>query len=1316
MDSQETANSMAESTSGHEENMVKPNVLSPPQGFQARPQGPPPSPRNSINNGPIGAPRPGQPLRRLDSRSSLGPSPASGQFVQLRPYGPPRPPGSSFPPRSLQPGQLSPQNPLYPSNQRFVYSPGIRGPPPQGIGGQRLPFAGNQQQYQLQQQHQQQQQQQRGSNDPRFQRPDIAPENGPRRPSQESVFPRQLLRNDSSLSLQRQHLSSNEEIKQPTRPRIVIEKMADINESVDFDKPEGYLQRKKSDVRENGENDDDDDVVMDNEKSPRHNQNVIPEGLVNGSKSPLIATKPTNRPGTATIEKASIYHEKISEESVQNTASIISQSRPSSAVNDDKQEKKDEKLSSRSPSSKEIDMIENLTEDFTRDEVSVLLDDSTNNKKSRPPSATLTSELIEEIEKPSSPYNDNTFGNVEQSLKTLPKSSDNSRSVTPSYLDTPQNAEQAASRTPSRTSDKSRSSTPAHLDAEQNKSADKSRSSTPAGLESHENAEQESKTPIKTPDKTRANTPAESQLLGDAEQESRTPDKSRASTPAGSEPPENAEKESTTLIKTPDKSRADTPAGSEPPENAEKESTTLIKTPDKSRADTPAELEPPGNAEEESKSPIKTPDKSRADTPAGSELPGDAEQESKTPDKYSSANTPAAQLSANAEKEPHVTPTKTSDKSRSSTPGEIESIGGETSMENSQHDKSDKDTLQVGESSRPASSLGSPNSPSGKDDKSPPKSPRSPTISEGQDKLSMAGSVITSPRSPEGVKGFDNGEQRSLSSGGSPRLSDSPKSPAKQTEGEKKKKTSFVESTAKKTVEIANAAPILTATSPSKSIAPTNKTPRPPTPAKSDEKKSSKKKATQNGSESQANAAANGVAESPTKRSKEGDKRSTAGSPTKSPSKSVKSLPRTPDTPSSTVQEKKKVPMNKIQVGAAPSPNLKTVRSKIGSLDNASYKPGGGKVKIENRKLDFSKAQPKIAAKNDKYTPSGGDKKISQVKLQWNAKPKVGSLENATYKPGGGDKKIETVKLDFKDKAKPKVGSKENAKHVPGGGAVKIPTQKIDIKAESKIGSLDNVKHKPGGGEKKIFNDRDYLRQTSSNVESLNGSGSQPETPVNDHHFPNDSKTGDNEILQPQPPPSTPTKARGVTSPSSIVTPRAVRSGLAKSPESTTPRRQIGQETEGLTPANRRASKTPSPDATNDRNTSKDRSPRSPTSPRPPSSLRVKSANDKSSPNTPRKTSPSTPSKTSPGTPSKTSPGTPSKTSPGTPSKTSPGTLNKTSSDTPRKTPSPRELRLPKLASSPIPQEASPAAPETHSKITLPKLIEPSSKAARMAY
>ncbi|XP_025163524.1 microtubule-associated protein 4 isoform X5 [Harpegnathos saltator] len=1018
MDSQETANNMAEPASGHGET-VKPNAPSPPQGFQTRPQGPPLSPRNSINNGPIGAPRPGPPLRRLDSRSSLGP-PAAGQFVQLRPYGPPRPPGGSFPPRSPQPGQLPPQNPLHPASQRFAYSPGIRGPPPQA-GGQRPPFVGN---YQLQQQQQQ----------PRFQRPDIAAQNGPPRStaeaaqyrpgSQDAAFPRHLLRNDSLLNLQRQHLLSNEEIKQPTRPRIVIERMADVNEgSGDVAKlAEGYPQKKKPEARENGENDDDDDddVVMDSEKSPRHDANGLPtEALLNGSKS--TPSTPRKHEDTAASRPATAERQDVPSRPVSATnddkpktnladddsAPVTTQRRPSSAAaSGDQDEGREEKPPSRPQSSKEADVVKESSGESTKSDTGATsppVDDSKVDGKAspRPPSSTSIAEAAEEAEQPpASPYSNEALGNAEASLKAPSRLSDNSRSSTPSYLETPQNAEQTA-RTPS------------------SRSSDKSRSSTPAGL-----AEPESRTPVKTPDK------------------------SRSSTPAGPlEPPQSAGRESRPPSKSPDKSRTSTPAEQTPPPRAERESSA-----------TPA---------------TKTPDRSRSATPvAGS----------------------GTEPSNEVEKPP----------------------------ESLQRDKSrDEDTLQVlRDPSRPASSLGSLEKDS--------KSPRSPTTPDSQGKLSVPGSLTTPPRSPEEtVKGFDNGRQRSLSSrtsaSGSPRSPSSPKSPAgsvKQPDGEKKR-TSFAEDTTvvKKATEKTPCP--TTATSPSKPTTPAAKIPRTATPAKLGheraELKSSEKKAVQNGSasESQANAVptTNGVAESPTKKSpsksKDSDKRSTAGSPTKSPSKSSKSLPRTPETPLSTAQEKKKVPMNKVQVGAAPSPNLKTVRSKIGSLDNASYKPGGGKVKIENRKLDFSKAQPKIAAKNEKYTPSGGDKKISQVKLQWNAKPKVGSLENATYKPGGGDKKIETVKLDFKDKAKPKVGSKENAKHVPGGGAVKsatppktpqeakndIPTQKMDIKAESKIGSLDNMKHKPGGGDKKIFNDRDYLRQTSSNVESLNGSGSQSPVP-----------------------------------------------------------------------------------------------------------------------------------------------------------------------------------------------------------------------------
>lgn len=69
------------------------------------------------------------------------------------------------------------------------------------------------------------------------------------------------------------------------------------------------------------------------------------------------------------------------------------------------------------------------------------------------------------------------------------------------------------------------------------------------------------------------------------------------------------------------------------------------------------------------------------------------------------------------------------------------------------------------------------------------------------------------------------------------------------------------------------------------------------------------------------------------------------------------------------------VPMNKVQVGNAPSPNLKQVRSKIGSLQNATHKPGGGNVKIESKKLEFN-AKPRIEASNDKYQSKVSEKKV----------------------------------------------------------------------------------------------------------------------------------------------------------------------------------------------------------------------------------------------------------------------------------------------------------------------------------------------------
>ena len=108
---------------------------------------------------------------------------------------------------------------------------------------------------------------------------------------------------------------------------------------------------------------------------------------------------------------------------------------------------------------------------------------------------------------------------------------------------------------------------------------------------------------------------------------------------------------------------------------------------------------------------------------------------------------------------------------------------------------------------------------------------------------------------------------------------------------------------------------------------------------------------------------------------------------------------------------------------------------------------------------------------------------------------KVGSLEKANHRPGGGEVKIENRRLDWQGVTS-RVGSTKNMGHRPGGGNVQIHNEKVDIQVGSRIGSLANVKHRPGGGDKKIFDDKEYTRQmvelgggmTRSGSSSLTGS------------------------------------------------------------------------------------------------------------------------------------------------------------------------------------------------------------------------------------
>ncbi|XP_025765683.1 microtubule-associated protein tau isoform X24 [Oreochromis niloticus] len=104
---------------------------------------------------------------------------------------------------------------------------------------------------------------------------------------------------------------------------------------------------------------------------------------------------------------------------------------------------------------------------------------------------------------------------------------------------------------------------------------------------------------------------------------------------------------------------------------------------------------------------------------------------------------------------------------------------------------------------------------------------------------------------------------------------------------------------------------------------------------------------------------------------------------------------------------------------AVPLPDLKNVRSKIGSTENIKHQPGGGKVQIVHKKIDLSNVTSKCGSKdNIHHKPGGGNIEIKNEKLEFKVQSKVGSLGNISHVPGGGQKKIESHKLNFRETAK----------------------------------------------------------------------------------------------------------------------------------------------------------------------------------------------------------------------------------------------------------------------------------------------------------
>uniref|UniRef100_A0A3Q3K4D5 Microtubule-associated protein n=1 Tax=Monopterus albus TaxID=43700 RepID=A0A3Q3K4D5_MONAL len=150
---------------------------------------------------------------------------------------------------------------------------------------------------------------------------------------------------------------------------------------------------------------------------------------------------------------------------------------------------------------------------------------------------------------------------------------------------------------------------------------------------------------------------------------------------------------------------------------------------------------------------------------------------------------------------------------------------------------------------------------------------------------------------------------------------------------------------------------------------------------------------------------------------------------------------------------------------AAPMPDLKNIKSKIGSTDNIKHQPGGGKVQILDKKLDLTNVQARCGSKdNIKHTPGGGKIQIVHKKID---------LSNVTSK----------------------CGSKDNIHHKPGGGNVEIKSEKLEFRGQSKVGSLGNIGHVPGGGQRKREKGKEAEGSTSDSPSVPSPAVTPPQSP-----------------------------------------------------------------------------------------------------------------------------------------------------------------------------------------------------------------------------
>ncbi|MEQ2249475.1 hypothetical protein ILYODFUR_029639 [Ilyodon furcidens] len=152
-------------------------------------------------------------------------------------------------------------------------------------------------------------------------------------------------------------------------------------------------------------------------------------------------------------------------------------------------------------------------------------------------------------------------------------------------------------------------------------------------------------------------------------------------------------------------------------------------------------------------------------------------------------------------------------------------------------------------------------------------------------------------------------------------------------------------------------------------------------------------------------------------------------------------------------------PGSAVTPGTPPSYSCRTP----GSRTPGSHTPKSFSV-LQEKKVAVIRTPPK--------SPSSVQRQLKVINQPLpdlkNVKSKVGSTANLKHQPKGGQVQINvqilSAKLDFTH-VQSKCGSKDNLKHTPKGGNVMIPSVKLDFShVQSKCGSLDKVHHLAGGG------------------------------------------------------------------------------------------------------------------------------------------------------------------------------------------------------------------------------------------------------------